>query len=84
MFDASEYKSLDDYFTEYDDIAQESNLPTDIYSKSEDLSDKIKDLKKQVDTLTNDRDNLSNQVVSLQGKLNDARNLTENNLNLSK
>lgn len=79
--EASEYKSLEDYFKEYDDISQESNLPTDIYSKSEDLSYKSKDLKKQVDTLskqvetlTIDRDNLSNQVISLQDKLKELHN----------
>ena len=92
--EASEYKSLKDYFKEYDDIAQEANLPIEDDSKSKDVSGEInpyavydkqiEDLTKQVETLTIDRDNLSNQVVSLQGKLNDARNLTENNLNLSK
>lgn len=125
LSDASEYKSLEDCFKEYDDIAQEANLPIEDDSKSKDVSGEInpyavydkqiEDLTKQVDEgmtnlfdkfkkdentkstldklleqqywnteLAGENEDLSNQVVSLQGKLNDARNLTEDNLSLSK
>ena len=40
---ASEYKSLKDYFKEYDDIAQEVDLHSESDSKSEDLLGKVKD-----------------------------------------
>ena len=43
LSDASEYKSLEDYFKKYDDIAQEANLPIEGDSKSEDLLGKVKD-----------------------------------------
>lgn len=55
-----------------------------LQNTNKDLKNQVDTLSKQVETLTTDRDNLSNQVVSLQDKLNDARNLTEDNLNLSK
>lgn len=43
LSDASEYKSLEDYFNEYDDIAQEVDLLSEGDSKSEDLLGKVKD-----------------------------------------
>lgn len=59
LSDASEYKSLEDYFNEYDDIAQEVDLLSEGDSKSKDVSGEInpyavydkqiEDLTKQVD-----------------------------------